>query len=171
MTTEQPIRDLPTQFPVAVIMQRRPSRVSIWSNYQWEAVGIAVTQNGITNKEQNQLVHEDGDTRQYLFGGFNVRLHLDECESYYHNLMSPTPRCYVVASHEDNDTPIPFLVSMSFDEAHAYLEGDEEVYDVDIPPELYCWTESFVLTHYAPEKRVKRKRQNWKNQKQESAPS
>jgi hypothetical protein len=77
----------------------------------------------------------------------------------------------VIAHHEENDTPVPFLVSMSFDEAHAYLESDEEVYDVDIPPELYCWTEAFLLCHYAPEKRVKRKRQNWKDQKQTSASS
>ena len=106
-----------------------------------------------------------------MYGGFSVSLFIDECESYYHNLMSPVPRSYVVARMDDNDIPTPFLVSMSFDEAHAYLEGDEEVYDVDIPPELYRWTEAFVLAHYAPKKRVKRKRQNWKNQTRKSVSS
>jgi hypothetical protein len=151
-------------------MQRRPSRLTVWSDYQWQAVGIAVIQNGMENMDQAQLVHEDGDTHEYLYGGFEISLYIDECESYYHNLISPTPRCYVVAHKEDNDTPTPFLVSMSFDEAHAYQEGEEEVYDVDIPAELYRWTEAFVLTHYAPEKRVKRKRQDWRKPKQESLP-
>lgn len=150
------------------MMQRRPSRLTVWSDYQWQAIGITVIQSGMEITDQAQLVHEDGDTRQYLYGGFEICLYIDECESYYHNLMSPTPRCYVVARKEENDTPTPFLVSMSFDEAHAYLECDEEVYDVDIPAELYRWTEAFVLTHYAPEKRVKRKRQDWRKPEQES---
>ena len=53
------------------------------------------------------------------------------------------------------------FVSLSFDEAHAYLEGDDTVYAVDIPPELYRWTESFVLTHYCPQQMKKRKRRDW----------
>lgn len=161
--SEEPIKELPTHFTVAVIMQRRPSTISVWCDHQWEAIGIAATQNGENNSGQAQLVHEEGNTRQYLYRGFTVSLHIDECESYYYNLISPTPRCYVIARKEENDTPVPFLVSMSFDEAHAYMEGDEEVYDVDMPPELYRWNEAFMLAHYAPEKRIKRKRQDWKN--------
>ena len=109
-------------------------------------------------------MYEQGDVRQYLYRGFNVSLHLDECESYYHNLMSPKPACYVVTHSNDNHVPTPFLVSMSFDEAHAYLESDEEVYAVDIPPELYRWLEAYVLAHYVAVKRKKRKRQDWKEQ-------
>ena len=66
---------------------------------------------------------------------------------------------------EDSDaTPEPFLITMSFDEAHAYLEGDDEIYEVEVPPELYRWTEAFLLMHYAPEKKIKRKRKNWTQQ-------
>ena len=61
-------------------------------------------------------------------------LHVDECESYYYNLVSDSPRAYVVAhSADDERQPQPFLVSMSFDEAHAYLEGEDEIYAVDVP--------------------------------------
>ena len=55
-------------------------------------------------------------------------------------------------------------VSLSFDEAHAYLEGDEQVYAVEIPPELYQWAEAFILTHYVATKKIKRKLKNWKEQ-------
>jgi hypothetical protein len=33
------------------------------------------------------------------------------------------------------------VVSLSYDKAHAYLEGDETVYSVPIPAELYRWSE------------------------------
>ena len=31
------------------------------------------------------------------------------------------------------------------------------------PPEVHQWLEYFVLAHFIPEKRLKRKRDNWKN--------
>jgi hypothetical protein len=64
----------------------------------------------------------------------------------------------------NDEAPVPFLVSLSFDEAHAYLEGEEQVYDVDVPAELYRWTEAFVLKHYVPEKRRKRQRKDWRQE-------
>ena len=53
------------------------------------------------------------------------------------------------------------LLTLSFDEAHAYLEGDENLYTVPMPPEIYRWVEAYVLAHYVPEKRTKRKRRDW----------
>ena len=164
ITIEEQVKDLPTRFPVAVIMQRTPSSVSAWSDYQWSAVGITVVQNKITRVAEPQLVYEQGDTHQYLYYGFDVALYLDECESYYHNLMSPEPGCYILTRQNENDVPVPFLVSMSFDEAQAYQECDEEVYAVAIPPVLYRWVEAYVLANYVATKRKKRKRQDWKNQ-------
>jgi len=62
--------------------------------------------------------------------------------------------------------PTPYLVSLSFDEVHAYLEGDEQVYAVGIPPDLYQWSEAFILTHYVAIKKTKRKLKDWKTQAQ-----
>ena len=171
MTVEEQIKGLPTYFPVAVIMQRVPSSVSTWSDYQWSAVGITVAPNQVSEVQEPQLIHALADTFHYLYSGFEVTLHLDECESYYHNLMSPAPRCYIVTRLDEHDVPVPFQVSMSFDEAHAYQECDEEVYAVDIPPELYRWVESYVLANYVATKRKKRKRDDWKNQDTRSRPS
>ena len=164
ITVEEQVKDLPTRFPVAVIMQRTPSSVSAWSDYQWSAVGITVLESQAPGLQEPQLVYEEGETCQYLYNGFEVSLHMDECESYYHNLMSPLPRCYIMTRRNENDVPVPFQVSMSFDEAQAYQECDEEVYAVDIPPELYRWLEAYVLANYVATKRKKRKRQDWKDQ-------
>jgi hypothetical protein len=165
MTIETQLQDMPTQFSVLVLMQRQPSKVSQWSDYQWLAVGVmAHAGSTLAQDEEPRLVYEGEDVQRYLYGGYKVQLHIDECESYYYNLLSPTPRCYVIARFNEEGIPVPFLVSMSFDEAHAYMETDGEIYALDVPPELYRWTENFVLMHYAPEKRKKRQRDNWKEQ-------
>ncbi len=160
--------DLPSSFPVSVIMESRPSS-SQWVDLVWDAVGLVALSNpdnGSSEQGEVKLI-ERGEIKQFIYSGMKIQLHLDECESYYHNLMSPEPGCFIVAREEDEDgnetdVPIPFLVSLSFDEAHAYLEGDDIVYSVAIPPELYRWAEAYILENYVAEKRIKRKRKDWK---------
>lgn len=167
-TNDELTHSLPDAFPVVVLMQRQPSKVSRWSDYQWQAVGVMAIASETSDGESPRIVRNEGDVMQVLYGGFTVQLFIDECESYYFNLVSPTPQCYVIAHIDDDGVPVPFLVSMSFDEAQAYIEGDEEVFVVDVPPELYRWTEAFVLEHYSPQKRKKRKRDDWKSDEKEA---
>lgn len=147
-------------FPVSVIMEKSPSS-NKWADHYWKAIGVIVGEQTAT---ETMLIQEqaNGDVQQYLIPGFKVQLYKDQCESYYHNMKSPQPSCYIIAGREENAMPVPFLVSMSFDEAHSYLEGDEEVYSVPVPPELYLATEAFMLDNYFPEKKLKRKRTDWK---------
>ena len=163
--------DLRENFPVSVILQSQPA-ASRWVDLVWQAVGVVIGSRNDQAEDIPRLIHTEGEAKQYLCTGLDVALHIDECESYYHNLISATPRCYVVAHIEDyDDTPEPFLVSMSFDEAHAYLEGEDQVYAVDVPAELYRWTEAFILAHYAPQQRKKRKRKDWRKPDSESLAS
>lgn len=156
-SVEEVARTLPASYPVAVVMECRPS-TSPWQTEQWEAVGIAAGGGGPADQEGPPVkIHEEGETRRYLYRGFELRLYADECESYYHNLMTPHPRCYVVARQDAQERPVPFLVSLSFDAAHAYLEAGEPIYAVDVPPEIYRWCEAYVLAHYVPEKKYKRR--------------
>ena len=138
-------------------------------DYTFAAVGIVT--GDLSQDQQPKMIHQQDGIERFLFSGLSVQLHLDECESYYHNLMSPQPGCYIVAgeaeAEADDQVPEPYLVSLSFDEVHAYMEGDEQVYAVEIPPELYKWTEAFVLTHYVATKKTKRKLTNWKERPQE----
>lgn len=156
----------PSHFPVAVILEKRALNDNPWVDHTWSAVGITVGRYGQQDNGNPVLVREgagrSNSISHYLVSGLQVCLYADECESYYHNMMTKTPRCYVVAHLEDSgEMPEPFMVSMGFDEAHAYLEGDDEIYAVDVPPELYRWTEAFVLANYFPEKKTKRKLRNW----------
>ena len=156
--------NLPKSLAVSVIMESRPS-ASRWIDEAWSVVGVTVGETTINTESQSQsaqiLIEQDG-IRQLLYSGFNLTLYEDECESYYHNIKAPSPGCYVIARNNDDDVPIPYLVSLSFDEANAYLECEDTVFTTTLAPELYRWLEQFVLLHYVPEKRIKRKRKNWK---------
>lgn len=155
--------DLPNTMPIAVVMEKKPSDHP-WLEFVYRAIGVVST-DADADADVSKVFSQEG-IDHYLFTGLRLQLHVDECESYYHNLMSPYPGCFIVAGETDdhNTMPEPYLVSLSFDEVHSYLEGDETVYAVDIPPELYKWTEAFVLQHYVATKRRKRKLTNWKDQ-------
>lgn len=151
--------ELPEQMNLAVVMLKTPSQHP-WIEYSYQAVGVVPDD---SDTAEPRLIHRGEDGEQYLIGGMTLKLYEDECESYYHNLMSPNPGCFIVAGEQSNpdDMPEPYLISLSFDEVHAYLEGDEQVFAVDIPADLYRWAEAYVLTHYAAEKKTRRKRKNW----------
>lgn len=151
---------LPHQITVSAVMEKRASE-NLWIDFNYKAIGIVVGEAG--EEKETKSIFEDGEVEHILVTGLQMRLHEDECESYYHNLMSPKPGCYIVAETPDDpdQMPVPYLASMSFDEVHAYLEGDEQVYAVEIPKELYQWVEAFILTHYVAVKKTKRKLKNW----------
>lgn len=155
---EQP-PGVPRRFPVSVVLERRPA-TSPWAEHLWTAAGIMVAAH--TEASTPRLIREAGQCAHYLVGGLAVTLHVDECESYYYNLVSDSPRAYVLAHTAGLDArPEPFRVSMSFDEAHAYLEGGDEIFAVDVPGELYRWTEAFVIANYFPQRKTKRKLRDW----------
>jgi hypothetical protein len=153
-------QELPDRMNLAVIMEKQPS-THPWAEFRYDAIGVLVRA-GDEDKSISRI-YQDGEVEHFLVTGLVLQLHLDECESYYHNLMSPEPGCFIVAEQPDavDDMPIPYLASLSFDEVHAYLEGDEQIYSVAIPPVLYRWAEAYVLTHYVAIKKTKRKLKNW----------
>jgi hypothetical protein len=162
-------QELPGHMNVAVLMEKQPS-THPWADFRYQALGVVVRPRG--DEYSVERVYRDGDVEHYLISGLVVRLYEDECESYYHNLMSPNPGCFIIANRPDTDAemPEPYLVSLSFDEAHAYGEGDEEVYSVPIPSELYQWAEAYVLTHYVAVKKTKRKLRNWSDSQAPDGP-
>lgn len=154
-----PTREPEGNVPVTVILERRRAN-SEWADFTWRASGITCGEHA--NNGLSHPVRETSDLALFLVGGLDIALYEDECESYYFNLVSDTPRAYVLAHSQGTDAPPePFRVSMSFDEAHAYLEGDDEIFEVDVPAELYMRVESFVIANYFPEKKTKRKLRDW----------
>ena len=155
------------QFPVSVLMHYRQSQQSLWSVGQWEVSGLIVGEAGeklAGVSDSNQVVRRDIGNGQSLWTGLKVSLYKDDAESYYHNLMCEHPKAFIVCKSDELDSEQcqPFLVTLSYDEASSYLEVDELVLSLDMPAELCRWLEKFVLENYVPEKKRKRKRENWK---------
>lgn len=152
----------PTAFPVAVIVRRRHvARKQPWQRDSWRIEGVVVNSQAAVKTAKGLLLRSSIEGDDYLWGGFYIRLHKDEVESYYHNLKSESPRLFVISTLDEQGVLTPFKITASFDEAHAYLEAEVEVEAVPMPPELYSWVERYVLTHYLPERKVKRKRRDW----------
>ena len=159
--SDQPDPPLATTFP-AVVVIRRQAAVNRWQRHSWRLAEIVLGRSDAHARSELQL-RCDGE--RYIWSGLVLQLYKDQAESYYHNLLAPQPSVYVVTRRDELDCPEPFLVSASFDEAHAYMETDDgDAHALPLPPVLLEPLERFVLTHYVPEPRRKRRRQDWKNQ-------
>jgi hypothetical protein len=159
----------PASFPVAVILERQDVTGNRWITESWQVVGVAVGEQAAKGESGPERIYgEAGDAREYYrWPGFEVRLYADQAESYWHNLKAERALCFIVVRQREDGAagmPQPFLVSLSYDEAHAYMEAEDTVYSVPLPPELYRWTEAFIIEHGIKDRRgKKRKRENWKD--------
>ncbi len=145
------ILQIPETFDVSVILQIPPGGMG------GEVIGVVAS--GV---DEALTMHSDAAGERVLCPGFRLRLHRDEAESYYMNLTGERPAIFVICRQEDDEALEPFLVTLSYDEASSYMEVEDAVFSVPMPPELYRWLEAFVLQNYVPEPRKKRKLDNWK---------
>lgn len=154
------------RFPVAVMTRYIPTPEVAWSDGRWQVDAViasgAIRANGYADATTDDRTPYPVQDWLWLWPGLSVSLFVDEAESYYINLMSERPRVFLVCGTQADGQLQPMLATLSFDEAAAYEEGDQLVADAPMPPEVYQWLEAFVLAHYVPEKRRKRKRDHWK---------
>ncbi len=166
--------DVPTRFPVSVLMERRLARSGPWSEYQWECVAVTAGERIAGGESGMTLVSEDGDAARFLWSGMPVELHADGCESYWYNLQSETPYLFVIchrdeAAEDDSMAVAPALVTASQDEANAHLESEDLVFSVPMPDQVVAWLEHYVVHHYVPVIKKKRKRRDWAEEGERNA--
>ena len=153
--------DLPSPRPpmelkrsVAVVMERFPL-VSRWQSEKWEAKGILPGSCGL-GAEPHKL-YDDGSHLEVLYSGFEIELKLEELESYFLNLTSPEPKAFVLVRADDG-TPRPAFVSVSYTKAAGWMDSNETVDAVALPPELHAWVGEFVERYFRPKPKFKRER-------------
>jgi hypothetical protein len=134
-------------FPVAVVMQKRPSQ-SRWVDSIWEPHGVLADPGGAA-----RVLREQGGAVQWLHPGFKIVLHKDEAEGYYLNLSAGTPVWFVMWRVEDEDPSRarPEIVSLSYNEAGRWLDAQEHVDNVPLHPQVRDWLQAYVDEHYRPE--------------------
>ena len=170
-STNLPVGATDTKFPVSVIIERREKSRGRWSFIEWKASAVLI-EDRIENKlPQKLLIHEDEECKRYLWKNFIIELMKDAAESYWNNLMASNPALFIVCrSDEDTEEVEPFLVTPNYDEIIGYLEVDDEVFSVPIPPQIYQWLERYIVNNYTPPTRHKRKRTNWDSDSDEQTP-
>ncbi|MGB5259061.1 MAG: DUF3305 domain-containing protein [Gammaproteobacteria bacterium] len=175
---------VPDAFSVSVLVEFVETQANRWEDGHWRVAGVVAGKRekvshyyghgpgraagldpdgGVPGSE----LHAAAQGRQFLHAGLQMRLYIDDAESYYFNLVSDNPGVFVICNQEAGGPLQPFIATLSYGEATSYMETDAIVERVAMPPELYRWAERFVLEHYVPEKHRKRKRDKWKEQDRE----
>ena len=149
------------RFPVCVVVSQRIS-THRWGGVVRE-VDAVVPGHPHTASTQPTVMRANpaGGATRSLWCGFAIRLHRDEGESYYANLLMDMPKAFVVCRPDEAGTLAPWLVTVSYDVAVSYGEGGDAVFAVPLAEALIAWLERYVLDNYIPQRRTKRERVAW----------
>jgi len=139
---------------VAVVMERIPL-TSRWQSEKWQAKGVLPGSCAVGAAPHT--LYDDGSRREVLYSGLQIELKLEELESYFLNLTSPEPKAFVLVRDEEG-TPRPAFVSLSYAKAAGWMDANETVDAVPLPPELYAWVGEFVERFFRPKPKFKRER-------------
>ncbi|NIM29369.1 MAG: DUF3305 domain-containing protein [Gammaproteobacteria bacterium] len=165
MSDTQGADAIPTQIPVTVVVECRQARVGQWVQDQWQAMAVVAGEEVMADASSATLLHEDAECRRYLWSGLELKLYKDACESYWYNLMSGKPYlfvvCYVDEDEDGDERLVPALVTADQQEASGHMETDDHVFSVPMPEQVHEWLERFVVAHYVPAQKKKRKRREW----------
>ncbi|MBA2352401.1 MAG: DUF3305 domain-containing protein [Burkholderiales bacterium] len=145
--------DQPT-YPLAVIMERIALE-NKWCTEKWEVKGVVRDVFGAEAKRR--VIYEDAKHTQILFPGYVLVLYKDEVDNYHLNLSAPTPKVFVLW-REQEGTPVPHSLTVSYGEAARWMDSNETVDAVALPEELYPWISEFIERHYHPEPKKIRRR-------------
>ena len=147
--------------PVSAVLQRKLDSESPWGLPQWSAYAI-ICENKSGAAADKVLIHDDGTYVRYLWTGMSVHLYKDGNEGYWYNLLSDKPYLFVVCDGSPNDMEIePVFVTANQDEATGDMEAERIVLEIAMPDKMHNIVERYVVTHYVPEVKKKRKRKDW----------
>ncbi len=147
--------------PVSVALQRKLNADSAWGLPQWSAYAI-ICDSQPSVAADKMRIHDDGTHVRYLWTGMSVHLYKDGNEGYWYNLLSDMPYLFIVCDGNPNDMEIePVFVTANQDEATGDMEAERVVLEIPMPDEMRSIVERYVVTHYVPETRKKRKRKDW----------
>jgi hypothetical protein len=145
---------------VAVVMEREaaPNR---WEDWRFRIVDV-VPHEAVFGEAARVLV-DDGRIQRTLHPGFTLELFRDQAEGYHLNLSSGAPVWFVVwrVDDEDPSRAWPETVSVSYHEAGRWLDAQERVDNVPLPPALGAWLQAYTDEHYRPEPRKRRRPQSF----------
>lgn len=88
-----------------------------------------------------------------------LQLYLTERAAYRFNLSGGVPRLFV-RTGDAGSRPHPTAITASQDVAATWLDGEQQVLEVDMPLAIQAWLEAYLARHgEAPDEGRKKKRQ------------
>lgn len=153
----------PPSFNLAVIMERLAIN-NRWQSHRWQLVGV-VADDGLHGSLASATViatHE-GST-QVLHPGHVVTVFADEAEGYYLNVTAPEPRVFVLwrmLEEVPEDSPghaAPHTITLSYNEAARWMDAQEKVDGVAMPPDIFNALTAWVAANYKPPEKKNRVR-------------
>jgi uncharacterized protein DUF3305 len=139
---------------LALIMERKVL-ANKWGGVQWEAIGVVPDRPEEGGAPRCLRDTEQG--AQWLFPGFRLELFGDQAENYLLNVTAPEPRIFVMWQMEDS-LPMPMVVTVSYGEAAAMMDSNEQVDGVTMPADIRDWVMDFAQRHYRPPEQRKGRR-------------
>lgn len=143
--------------PVAVVMRHEPvvGAMARWQSHRWVLDEVVPDQPAFGTQPQ-RLREAEGRT-YWLHPGLVAALHPEDAEGYYLNITTEQPCWFVMWRLDDDGTgpARPLAVSLSYHDAGRWLDAQETVEQVPLPPALVQTLRDYVATHHRPE--VKRR--------------
>jgi hypothetical protein len=156
MPTLQAVPQERPSIAVAVVLRRlaKPTR---WEDWRFEVAEVVPDEAAFGN--ESRLLRDDGTQASWLHPGLAVELFSDEAEGYHLNLRTDAPVWFVLWRLDENDPSraAPHAVTLSYNEAARWLDAQEHVDNVPLPPDVRDWLQAFTDEHYKPEPRQRRR--------------
>ena len=141
-------------YPVAVIMER-VRLADRWGTERWDAKGVVRDPEPPGSGER--VIVSDERALQVLFPGFMLKLHPDEAEGYIYNITSPQPKVFVMWRVGEDGIARPASLTVSYHEGARWMDSEENVGGVALPPDLLQWIAEFGAAHYTEEPKKKKR--------------
>jgi Protein of unknown function (DUF3305) len=139
-------------FPLSVVMEKIAT-ANRWQSEKWQLVGVLPDALGET---RTVLVDRPGLV-QIRHCGFAAELFADEAEGYYLNVVAPDPRVFVSwRINEETAEAFPHLVTLSYNEAARWMDAQETVESVAMPPDMLAAVREWVEANYRPPEKKQR---------------
>jgi hypothetical protein len=145
---------------VAVVMEREKAP-NQWQDWCFRIADV------VQHEDEFGLVarvlRDDGRVQRTLHPNFTLELFRDQAEGYWLNLSSGSPVWFVVWRIDDADPSRawPETVSLSYTEAGRWLDAQERVDNVPLPPDIAAWLQVYTDEHYRPEPKKRRRPQSF----------
>lgn len=140
-------------FPLSVVMERIATE-NRWQSEKWQLAGVLPPMDEV----RSVLVDRPG-LLQVRHGGLAAELFKDEAEGYYLNVVSPDPRLFVAWRMDESAVEaVPHRVTLSYNEAARWMDAQETVESVTLPPDILSDLSQWVQANYTPPEKKQRVR-------------